>query len=746
MTIKKQIYKLAVEKLRNIKQQDTEADIELWVDHILLSIVEELNLPIKLSKEKGVKIETDYINKNGRIDTFLNGLVIEYKKIGEFNTEKDKKSAVSQAYKYISNLKKQNNKDYISYITDSKTVCRIDTYNVFDLNALVFKDVDANEITDIIYSASLSNDIRKATASNLVEDFVTDQSSPLYKINNLLYNLIVNDLKSETEDGNRTKCLFYEWKELFKLNDSGLNNSKSKDEVLGRMKDLSLKLQIVDKNVNIDNSEKEYMALFSLYTTYAITIKVVAQHILNSIHNNDKTALTLSIYDNNSDTNKCIYSLIKDIEDGKVFRDAGIFNLMEGDFFTWYVGKLQDETNKDLVKEIFSLIEIVKKYFFDFSYLKSNAIDMFRNLYETFIPFTVRHALGEYFTPLWLADFSYKQYLSTIKETNLNHRVIDNCCGSGAFVMTVINNKKNSKRSLAEILHEVNGIDINPLSALMGRVNYFLNIADLIKSEKDYIKNNPIVIPIYLADSCNIPKDVDGFLEYDLYLSKEMKEKLKINDLIKVKLPTRLLVSCRDRQASFFNKIDLFEIAIKNKSAECAVDVFKNDNLNQLEVEEIKSLANILIELEKHQWNGIWARIIANRLSTAMLGKFELILGNPPWVKWGDLPERYRNDLQDEARNNNLFNINTGHLGANSLNICSLIAYLSGIKYGKSGSKVVYLMPQDLLVQDSYEEWRKLGNGNMTLEYCVNWEKPSKQKKVFNDVSMPFMLYSFNVN
>ena len=34
----------------------------------MLSIVEELNLPIKLSKEKGVKIETDYINKNGRID------------------------------------------------------------------------------------------------------------------------------------------------------------------------------------------------------------------------------------------------------------------------------------------------------------------------------------------------------------------------------------------------------------------------------------------------------------------------------------------------------------------------------------------------------------------------------------------------------------------------------------------------------------------------------------------------------
>lgn len=47
-------------------------------------------------------------------------------------------------------------------------------------------------------------------------------------------------------------------------------------------------------------------------------------------------------------------------------------------------------------------------------------------------------------------------------------------------------------------------------------------------------------------------------------------------------------------------------------------------------LERLKKLTAELIELEEKEWNGIWARIIANFLSTSNLGRFSIIIGNPP--------------------------------------------------------------------------------------------------------------------
>lgn len=714
--MKKDIEETLIKYEKDKGRINTEGDVLAKMDYLFLKLKYDYNLPIEIQKEKTIRLLNSL--STGRIDSLVNNVVLEYKKIEELKTKSKINKAINQAKKYIDSLKEKNpEKEYIAYITDSVKVIRIDTYsnktknNIMNLNSNTF----FNMVEDILKTSN------KLNSETLVKDFTLNEDSLLHELNMLcLKNLNQNKSK-------KTDFLFYEWKELFKLNHDEKDVSKDR-----KFKERATSLEKLYSNkININTSQEEYEALFSTYTTYTIIVKLVAYNLLEDVLKINNQSFNTS---DNNDSRELV-NFFKNIENGKTFRESGIFNLMEGDFFTWYVDFIKND--RELQVCLYSILNKIQSYNFDINYIKENAIDMFRNLYEAFIPFEIRHALGEYFTPIWLTDYVYNE-ASPKKED----KIMDNCCGSGAFIISAIRNKKNEGRNLYQILEEVTGIDINPLSALMARVNYFLNISDLIIEEQENILKSPIVIPIYLANSCNNPKEENGFLIYDLYLTENISNNINLkNDKIKVKFPKKLLLSER---SIFFKNIDFFEEEIVKLNKDGALAVFKDYNLSKEEEDSLVSLINILIELEKHDWNGIWARIIANRLCTSVLPKQDFILGNPPWVKWGDLPERYRNDLKNEAEENNLFNSQSKFLGANSLNICSLVSFLAGVKYVKPGGKVLYLMPKDLIFQESYEAWRNLG-GKMSIEYCVDWEEPAKRKKVFNDVSMPFMTYVFKV-
>ena len=46
--------------------------------------------------------------------------------------------------------------------------------------------------------------------------------------------------------------------------------------------------------------------------------------------------------------------------------------------------------------------------------------------------------------------------------------------------------------------------------------------------------------------------------------------------------------------------------------------------------------------LEKSGKNRIWTRLLKNSFAPLLMGKFDFVVGNPPWVRWGYLPEGYR--------------------------------------------------------------------------------------------------------
>jgi len=108
-----------------------------------------------------------------------------------------------------------------------------------------------------------------------------------------------------------------------------------------------------------------------------------------------------------------------DILSGRTFKDYGIGGVVEADFFDWV---LQVDGGAEFVS---TLAERLSR--FDWSAVEH---DVLKHLYESVITAKDRAALGEYYTPDWLAD----RAVAAAVGDPLNQRVLDPSCGSGTFV------------------------------------------------------------------------------------------------------------------------------------------------------------------------------------------------------------------------------------------------------------------------------------------------------------------------
>lgn len=121
--------------------------------------------------------------------------------------------------------------------------------------------------------------------------------------------------------------------------------------------------------------------------------------------------------------------------------------------------------------------------------------DCLQQMYHALIPKQLRHALGEFYTPEWLAQLTWQEALALQQPHDLPAlRVLDPTCGSGCFLVTAIAAKRSAGASLTQILDSVAGIDINPLAVLTAKTNYLLSILELLE------EGRPVRLPIFQGD------------------------------------------------------------------------------------------------------------------------------------------------------------------------------------------------------------------------------------------------------
>ena len=682
----------------------------------LFSFIKDV-LGLRYYPEKEKSVSTERHISKGRIDSKIGALVIEFKHTSKLESYKDKEKASNQLKDYLNGLYEKHVHDYLGLITDG-TQCKF--IHLLDgiLNEGSFDKINWKHLDTIIKNIVLLDKIA-LTPDNLVKDFCNGDDSLSKQLTLCLYSIL------KTKPTGRSLMLFNEWKELFRLAHDDKSKQKAIEE---RRKSLE---RIVGKK--IINNEEEYLVLYALQTTYAIIVKIIAYKVISKIRFNknliDFNKLSTSNYE-------ALRLLMNSLEEGAIFRKLGIGNLLEGDFFAWY--STETQWNSELGGLVQGIFKILTNYE-DKALFENgeNVNDLFKDLFLKIIPDKVRHSLGEYYTPPWLADNLIVESIKKIDNKN-NWTAIDPCAGSGTFLTVLIKKVleqtkelSNSER-LHEVLTRVKGIDLNPLAVLTARINYFINISPLISDTDNF------EIPVYLGDSSYAPTKIE--VENISCVSYKIKT---IKGYIDIVLP----LSAVSNSIAFSKTMTSIETDIHNQDADSIVQqilkLVPDIDKNQQIISKVKYLADQFVDLEKNDWNGIWARIVTNFLTTANLGKFDLIVGNPPWIDWKNLPEGYRERIKSICIDRHLFS-GDGMTGGINLNVCALIANVTAQNWLDKNGILALLMPQTLVFQQSYEGFRNFkldGDDKLYFQELYDWTKSGNP---FFPVTHKFLSYFFS--
>lgn len=644
----------------------------------------------------------------GRLDAIVNNLVIEYKKHSKLEKKTDQATAINQVKDYLQTLYQNNDIKYNAILTDGIKICYFG-FNNDAIECTSLKSIEAKDI-DRIIRAILTNNRKKFTPENILKDFsvnsLTDSVSKKLAVS--LYQ------KLESHPTEKTQMLFSEWENLMHLSydDNGKGNDIKK-----RRSDLSL---IFMDDVN--EPSKEYKALFALQTAYAIIVKLIACKVIDKL---DYGSSTKTYADLTQITASDLQNFLEKLEDGYAYRSSNILNFLEGDFFSWYSAKEQwDAGLWQLIIDIIKCIDEYSTFSFEISY---EPVDIFKDLYMSIMPKSVRHSMGEYFTPEWLADYVVTEGLKLQK--NSDWKAIDPCCGSGTFIISLIKHivgnvnlydlSDDQKAEIKnKILSRVYGIDINPLSVLSARVGYYLALRPF-----GVVSN--IEIPIYLGDSAIIPtRETIDSIECYKYSVTNIKKSF---DVI---LPARFV-----QQKDFGKIMASLQSAVKTNNSKLLFEMIcgklskkekKSDELKKA----LLAMADNLVTLHKNNWDGIWIRIATNFMLIARLEEFDLIVGNPPWVKWEHLPSKYAEKIKELCSVRHIFSTR-GRFGGTQLNICALISNVAAANWLKEDGVLAFLMPDSIMSQNSYEEFRYFyldyeSSKRLYLQRIDKWEKPLK--------------------
>lgn len=382
----KQLLKETCKRIvKNSKLAPNEATIESYFDCELFSLFRQLFSPLGFEynpiKEASVAT-TRHITK-GRADTAIGTLVIEFKQPSTLKSDSQREKAVNQIATYLCGIDSASG--LIGYVTDGTKGCFVEK-SEHGIKAEPFCELSSNQLDRLIQSITGLN-MTALSSHNLVYDFCNppDNDGIAFTLVKSLYN----NLKERMTD--KTEMLFREWKELFNLAHDDISKQQA---IIERKQSLEALL-----GVSLSERDEEYTALFALQTAYAIIVKVVAYRIVSMVRY--KNALIDFESLKSTDKSALRYQL-QQLEDGAIFREYGITNLLEGDFFSWYC--TNEQWSVEIANSISSVFNILSMYS-DKAILNTEkkSADFFKELYQGMMPAAVRHSLGEYYTKRWIA-------------------------------------------------------------------------------------------------------------------------------------------------------------------------------------------------------------------------------------------------------------------------------------------------------------------------------------------------------
>jgi SAM-dependent methyltransferase len=451
---------------------------------------------------------------------------------------------------------------------------------------------------------------------------------------------LLSEAMSGRRPDDRADTLYCEWR-------------RSLEVVYGNLDDRDGKLaNTVRETFDLGGRRSLGELLFVVHTFFALIVRLVAIEVL-SISAQDEASQPTTW---SSLPDAELVTWLRAIDLGAVPRNLEIQNLFEGDVFSWYLDVL--DGNVDLLNGVREVLDALSTFALPrVAYGANRATDVLRDLYLVLVPRTLRKSLGEFLTPPWLAGACLER-VRGIGASLDTGRVLDPTCGTGTFLMPVLQERIARLRAtkgaavtahdVRQVLNGVVGFDINPVAVTAARVNYVVALGDLSTL-------GPLTLPVWRADSILLPDEPAPQITGDrpgLVGHRWQALRTSLPD----PFPVPPSLATGERMAELRRCI---EQSLEHIDPDVSRREFHRDlratfdpasggpgALTPDEWEGVEAVASELhqqiLDLRDSNRNGVWARIIENSFAPLFAGKFDVVIGNPPWLTWTKTPPHWR--------------------------------------------------------------------------------------------------------
>lgn len=675
----------------------------------------------------GIHFDAERANKDGS----YNNVIIEFKAPGLFKgskaSAKFKEATQKRLLPYIQREAIKTGiptEDYIGIAIDGEHICfaQVTEGEIHTQHLIPFSEYAVG----IVLEAIRADKRRAVTTDNLLADF-GHGSSNARALMQAMADALADELS--VQGNSKIKMLFEEWRTLY-----------------GQVADMSiLQAEAINLEMGFMWNGADFQAmsgrLFVIHSYNSLLIKLLAAEIV-SAHGLSTTQQPAQAMAALLDNTSLLSALATDIERSGIFSQAGINGFVEEAIFSWYLDVAEKKKySKTLIPALRGVLGSLSMYRTDYL---THTRDVLRDLYQGLVPGRLRQSLGEFYTPDWLVDFTVDK---AAKGSWLDKRVLDPTCGSGAFLLAVMRRMReeavlkswDAERIVKHLCTSVWGFDLNPLAVQTSRVNFLMEIASLLKASP----GQTLEIPVLLADAIYspAPDPAKGHAVVKYQIGSQVAG-------LDITLPSKLAFDRLRLDHVFAQMGDDVEADLEYPLAESkllAASLITKSEAKEWR-EPLQNTYNQILKLHRQQWNGIWFRIVRNFFWSATAGHFDVIVGNPPWVRWSKLPEAYRERVKPTCERYEIFSKNKRH-GGNELDISAMITYTTADKWLKVDGTLAFVITGTIFKNPSsagFRHFQLTPSNPKSLHLTPISVDDMKALKPFDDASNHTVVSLFN--
>lgn len=685
---------LAKEIVRKTRACTTEEDVKMAVEPLLRAAFDEAGIDVNI-----VKYEKNTPITSKRMDALYGYLVIEYKAPGRLKSKAGIKAVQAQLSEYLTEQASEHSdtetflEKAVGVATDgqrilfarfSKTGDVLGTpvpveEAQLDLLPGDFREVgfqfqgpfpvQASTLASlIVYVRSAAR--RPLTAENLANVFGPESEVTRLAISEF-YSAIMRGQRSSKLP--RVAAFYEEWDRIF-----GVVYGEKLEKAEKAAEETAV-LYSLPSGIRLKP------LLFAIHTFYALLMKLIAVELLALQRDFSVTSFVAGLA---AEDNPTLRERLQYLEQGAEFSQRGIDNFLEADFFGWYL----DDWKGRMATVVRGVIRALSDFEPATPVLEPGwTRDLLQELYELVVPRELRHGLGEYYTPKWLAGYLIDK---TGYKGDVESRFLDPACGSGTFLVEALRRALRRlgdadpgarRKGGQQILENIVGFDLNPLAVLAARTNYLIAFAPLLQHVR------PISLPVYLCDSV-LPPDAEQdpdtpLLKPDTVVFATHED----NYVFPVSMKQK-------RHIDVFTAEVMIRLDSKTTPDAFGKSIAEKLGLSKKEGAQAQEVYRRIKELDDEGRDGIWAHYIKNAFAPAYVGEFDFVVGNPPWIRWGYLADEYRERTLPLWHKYGLFSL-TGHearLGAGEKDFSMLFTYACADRYVRKGGTLGFVITQEV--------------------------------------------------